>query len=258
MTRLRWWGLALGAVVAAGFLGLDPRELWPNTPGLLAEMVYAAVTPALVDEATGTVPLLPVVGEAALMTVAIAAAAFGIALLVAVPLGALASTRFSGGGATWVVVRGLIAAMRSVHELLWAILLLAALGLSTGSAVLALAIPSAGTLARVFGDLLDETPENGSRALRSTGASELQALVFGVVPRAMPNLIAYALYRFECAVRSSAVLGFFGFPTLGYGIASSVDAVHFHETWTYLYALFALVVGLERWSAGVRRRWVRT
>lgn len=258
MTRWRWTGAALVTVVAALWLGLDPRGLWPRAPGLLGELAAAALTPALYDEQTGKVWLLPVVAEAVGMTVALAAAAFGLALLVAIPLGALASMRFSGGGARWVAVRGAVALMRSVHELLWAMILLAALGLSTGSAVIALAIPAAGTLARVFGDLLDETPENGARALRATGASELLALWFGIVPRAMPHLLAYALYRFECAVRSSAVLGFFGFPTLGYGIASSVDAVHLRETWTYLYALFALILLLERWSASVRRRWVRS
>ena len=254
---MRWIGLLVATVVAALWLGLDPRELSPTTLQVAAELAQAALSPALVDESTGTISLLPVVAEAIWMTVAIAAAAFGLALALAVPLGALASARFNGGWSGFVAVRTLVALMRSVHELLWAMLLLSALGLSTGTAVLALAIPSAGAMARVFGDLLDETPDSGSRALRTTGSTELQALAFGVVPRAMPNLLAYGLYRFECAVRSSAVLGFFGFPTLGYGIASSVDAVHFHETWTYLYALFVMVWLLERWSAEVRRRWGR-
>jgi len=254
------WRGAAGAIAiaaAALWLGLDPAGVWPRGVELLAECAAAALSPATLDEPTGTIRLLPVVAEAVVTTVVVASAAFGLALVVAIPLGALASTRFWGTGPRWLVVRGLVALMRSVHELLWAILLLAALGLSTGAAVVALAIPAAGTLARVFGDLLDEAPENGARAMRAAGASELQALVFGVVPRAMPDLVAYAMYRFECAVRSSAVLGFFGLPTLGYGIASSIDAVHFHEAWTYLYALFGLVWLLERWSAAVRVRWVR-
>lgn len=254
---MRWLGLFAATLLAAIWLGLDPAGLWPRSPQLALELIRAAVSPAVFDESTGTLWLLPVVAEAVWMTVAIAAAAFGLALGVAIPLGTLASARFSGGGLGFIAVRGGIALMRSVHELLWAMLLLSAFGLSTASAVVALAIPSAGALARVFGDLLDETADHGARALLTTGSTELQALVFGVVPRAMPNLLAYALYRFECAVRSSAVLGFFGFPTLGYGIATSVDAVHFHEMWTYLYALFVLVWLLERWSAGVRRRWGR-
>ena len=66
--------------------------------------------------------------------------------------------------------------------------------------------------------------------------------VFGLLPRALPDMCAYAFYRFECAVRSSAVLGFFGFPTLGYSIAQSFENLHYGEVWTYLYMLMVLVI----------------
>jgi phosphonate transport system permease protein len=69
-------------------------------------------------------------------------------------------------------------------------------------------------------------------------------------------MAAYAFYRFECAVRSSAVLGFFGFETLGYGLELSFENLHFREVWTHLYALIALVLVLETWSASLRRRFV--
>ena len=51
-------------------------------------------------------------------------------------------------------------------------------------------------------------------------------------------------------------MGFFGFPTLGYSIAQSFENLHYAEVWTYLYALMALVVGIEVWSGAVRRRFV--
>jgi phosphonate transport system permease protein len=76
------------------------------------------------------------------------------------------------------------------------------------------------------------------------------------VPRALPDMCAYAFYRYECAVRSSAILGFFGFPTLGYSISASFDNLHYGEVWTYLYALMALVVAVELWSGALRRRFV--
>jgi phosphonate transport system permease protein len=72
----------------------------------------------------------------------------------------------------------------------------------------------------------------------------------------LPDLTAYTFYRFECALRSSAVLGFFGFPTLGYYIAASFENLHYGEVWTYLYALFILIVIVEWWSGIIRRRFV--
>jgi phosphonate transport system permease protein len=92
--------------------------------------------------------------------------------------------------------------------------------------------------------------------LRGAGASPLQVFAFGLVPRAAPDLAAYSFYRFECAVRSAAVLGFFGFPTLGYAIAQAFENLHYREVWTYLYALLALVLLIETWSGALRRRFV--
>jgi phosphonate transport system permease protein len=122
------------------------------------------------------------------------------------------------------------------------------------SAVLAIAIPYAAILGKVFSELIDEAPREAARSLREAGASAMQAFVFGLLPRALPDIVAYAFYRFECAVRSSAILGFFGFPTLGYYIAASFENLHYGEVWTYLYALFALVALLDWWSGALRRR----
>ena len=257
MRRLTWATGALATLLAGIWLGLNPADLLAADTELWWEFISAAARPALVDEATGEVFLPPLVLEALWATVSFAAAGMGLAVVVAAPLTLLASTRFSGGGWLNTSVRVLIASMRSVHELLWAILFLAALGLNEASAVVAIAIPYAGTLAKVFSELLDETPTEAANAMRAAGATELQALVFGVIPQAGPDLAAYGLYRFECAIRSSAVLGFFGFPTLGYALSSSADSAHFHEVWTYLYALFLLVWIADRWSWAVRRRMVR-
>jgi phosphonate transport system permease protein len=163
---------------------------------------------------------------------------------------------FGPGPLVYGATRLLIAAMRSVHELLWAVLFLAAFGLLDVNAVLALAIPFAGVLAKIFSEILDETPPDAALALRSSGASPLQVFLFALAPRAFPDMVSYTFYRFECALRSAAVLGFFGFPTLGFYLAASFENLYYGEVWTYMYALFALIVAVEWWSGVVRRRFV--
>ncbi len=133
-------------------------------------------------------------------------------------------------------------------------ILLAAVGMNTFGAVIAIAIPYGGTLAKVFSEMLDEAPRNTAEALRGLGADPLRAFLYGLFPRALPDLCAYAFYRFECSVRASAVLGFFGYPTLGYRLRLAFEDTHYREVWTYLYALLALVLVLEAWSAQIRRR----
>ena len=241
-----------------------------------AAFLTRAVAPALAyetDVPEGTAPLLVKAAKAAQTTVSFAAAAMTLALTAGLLLTFFASSvwwrdddaagarRFGSGrrviapvlyGAT----RSVIAITRSIHELLWAVLLLAAFGLSHLTAVMAIAIPYAGILAKVFSEMIDEAPRDAAAAMRDAGASPLQVFFVGLVPRALPDMMAYAFYRFECALRSSAVLGFFGFPTLGYYIAASFENLVYGEVWTYLYALFALVAAADWWSGALRRRFV--
>jgi phosphonate transport system permease protein len=150
--------------------------------------------------------------------------------------------------------RTVIALMRSVHELIWAVLFLAAMGMSNLAAVIAIAIPYGGTLAKIFSEMIDEVPRDAARALRAVGATGAQRFCFGLLPRALPDMTAHTFYRFECALRSSAILGFFGFPTLGLDIRQSFNSSNYGEVWTYLYVLLGTVVVFDWWSGAVRRR----
>jgi phosphonate transport system permease protein len=73
--------------------------------------------------------------------------------------------------------------------------------------------------------------------------------------RALPDIGAYSFYRFECALRSSAILGFFGPETLGKFIRLAWNENHYGEVWTYLYTLFALILLADWWSGVLRRRY---
>lgn len=265
--------LALTGLWAAVELRLDPRDLLPGTGGwtMAKELVSHAVAPAWsyqADDLPADILPLPLKAvQAAKTTVLLAVAATSLSVVVGLCLAfAASSVTWAGdpeaGGTSrhrtsnrhtsswrrmlkamiYGTVRLIIALMRSVHELLWAVLLLAAFGLGQLSAIIAIAIPYSGILAKVFSEILDETPRDAAHALRASGASPSQAFLFGLLPRALPDMISYALYRFECALRSSAVLGFFGFPTLGYYLAASFENLYYGEVWTYLYTLFALVV----------------
>lgn len=271
--------IAVAGLWAAGVLDLNPRGLVPSAGGLdVARQLFSrALSPAWTYQSEGLpegVQPLPMKAlQAAWVTVTVAAAASSLALVLGLVFGFAASTsRWTiepsaavGLRARWrrtvryaffVLARLLIAVLRSVHELIWAVLLLAALGISQLTAVIAIAIPYAGTLAKVFSEMLDEAPREAADGLRSLGATPSQIFLFGLLPSALPDLCAYAFYRFECALRSSAVLGFFGYPTLGYYIATSFENLHYGEVWTYLYTLLGLVLAADAWSGALRRRLV--
>jgi phosphonate transport system permease protein len=268
---------AVAGALAYSALGLSLSGLLPATGAAnqLGDFFGAALRPAVDYQAdwvpAGAPPFLQTVARAMLETLLLAAAAMSLALLMAIPLALWTSeslwqrqqraadgraSRHPVGRMLLPTLRVFIAGMRSVHELLWAVVLLAAFGDHDFLAVLAIAIPFSGTLAKVFSEMLDEAPTDSSAALAEAGSTSTLCFVFGRLPRALPDMTAYTFYRFECAVRSSAVMGFFGFPTIGYYLKLSYENLHYREVWTWLYALIALVLIFEAWSARLRRRWV--
>ncbi|HPF69957.1 MAG TPA: ABC transporter permease subunit [Candidatus Krumholzibacteria bacterium] len=258
--------LGLAAAWASGrVLDLRAGDLAPGAGGwqLAGDFFGRALRPALAFEGAydgGRLGVVLQAGRAAVTTVAFAAAAVSLSLVGGLVMGFLGSSAWWPGrraAAVTVPVRLLAAAMRSVHELIWAVLLLAAFGTDRLVAVLAIAIPYAGTLAKVFAEMIDEAPRDAAGALAAAGASPLQGFAVGLLPRAVPDMTAYAFYRFECALRSAAVLGFFGFPTLGYYLSASFENLHYGEVWTYLYALFVLVLAVDAWSGRLRREVTR-
>ncbi len=261
-------GIALAALLCGWLLGLDPRRLFADgTLGLAGEFFSAAFRPALSyeDPVPGAQPFLLAALRSLLDTLRFAV----LAMAVAVPCGALLS--FFASSAWWpdlrrhralgLALRALhstsraaMAFARSIHELLWGLLFITAIGLSSEAAVIAVAIPYSGILAKIYSEMLEEHARDAQEALRSIGAGGLAAFAFGLLPRALPDIVSYTFYRLECALRTAAVFGFIGIETIGYRIRLASDEFHYREIWTYLYLLFALVALIEWWGAAIRRR----
>lgn len=251
----------LTLILAAAFLWSLTAVPW--TEGLIhpggwstaLDLLGAMLTPDLSSE------VLSVGLAAAWRTVAYATAGMTLAVLVGYPLGVLASGTLPEDPAlSWLstgMFRGLLAAMRSIHELVWAWLFVAAVGLTPAAAIAAITIPYAGILGRILADHLNDVRDEPLRALRSAGAGRWQLLFYGRLPEALADLVSYTMFRFECAIRSAAIMSFVGLGGLGYQIQISLDDLHFHEAWTFVYLLIGLVVAAGIWSARVREALVR-
>ena len=144
--------------------------------------------------------------------------------------------------------------MRSIHELIWAILFLAALGHEPITACVALALPFTGTLAKVFSEIIDEQSVLARDHLIASGAGPLQAFLTSLIPQSFPDIATYTVYRFECALRSSAVLGFIGIETIGLSITRSFENHFYNELWTELYLLLAVILLVDALGAMLRKR----
>src|SRR5712692_8351054 len=145
-------------------------------------------------------------------------------------------------------VRILCAFLRSVHELFWALLLIQVAGLSPLTGILAVAIPYSGIFAKVFAEMIEEADLAAERVL-PVGTSTIARFAYARIPELAPQFWTYTLYRLECGLRSTLVLGFVGLPTIGFHLDSFFKQGHYAQAAALLLSFYVLI--------GTRRLWAR-
>ncbi len=206
---------------------------------------------------------LALVAVEAWRTIAIATAGMTLALLLAIPL-TLASTSVLSVSAlkghmnalpfaVRQTIRWLLIVLRSIPELIWALVFVRVVGLGPAAGVLAIGLTYAGMLGKVYGEILESGESHASTSLLRNGSGRLQAFLFGVLPQNATELTSYTVYRWECAIRSSAVLGFVGAGGLGQQMDNSMKMFNGGEVATIL-VVFMMLVGLADLLSGWLRR----
>lgn len=195
-------------------------------------------------------------------TVAIATAGLALGMLIAIPLTVVSTSVLSvsaipGRMHTWPfvvrqTVRAILIVLRSVPELVWALVFVRVVGLGPTAGVLAIALTYGGMLGKVFSEILESDDRHAAQSLLRNGAGRLQTLLFGALPQSAAELTSYTVYRWECAIRSSAVLGFVGAGGLGQQMDNSMKMFNGSEVATMLIAFIVLVAISDAVSARLR------
>ncbi len=162
--------------------------------------------------------------------------------------GAAAGLALALGFARFRTVRLFCAAVRSVHELFWALLLMQVLGPSPGAGLLAIAIPYAGIFAKVFSEMIEEADLAADRVLPA-GTGAVSRFAYARLPVLARPFGDYLLYRLECGLRSTLVLGFIGLPTMGFELESYFRQGRYAEAAGFVAVFYVLI--------GTRRLWAR-
>jgi phosphonate transport system permease protein len=136
--------------------------------------------------------------------------------------------------------------IRAIHELFWALLFLQIFGLSPLTGILAIGIPYAGIIAKVYAEILEEGDQAPLRSLPA-GVSRASAFIFVQLPGAWAHFKTYSMYRLECGLRSSAVLGFVGLPTLGFHLESAFSQGNYSEAAALLFAFYIVIATMRLW-----------
>lgn len=210
---------------------------------IFADLHIAAMHPWADLAAFGAGFLRPDLAAITLRAVALTIA-FAV---VGVGLGAGVGFALSLAFARSRAVRVLAAGLRSIHELFWALLLLQITGISATTGVLALAIPYAGIFAKVYAEIVEEADLSAERALPS-GTSILARFAFVRAPLLSEAFRAYLLYRLECGMRSTLILGFIGVPTIGFDLETYFNQGDYNQVAALILAFYALIATRGLWA----------
>ena len=199
------------------------------------------------------------------LTIAIATSGLALALLGAIPATLIVNQQLSisrlGTGRMRPLalllrqaVRWTLVLLRSVPELVWALLFVRIIGLGPTAGVLAIALTYCGMLGKVYAEILESSDAHASDTLLANGAGRLAALLYGALPEAAAELMSYTVYRWECAIRGSVVMGFVGAGGLGQRMDESMKMLAGAEVSSMLLVFVLLVALADQFSKILRRR----
>ncbi len=165
-----------------------------------------------------------------------------IGIVGAVAIGSVLSLFFD-----YTPVRLFCAFIRSIHELFWAFIFMPIVGLSSLCGILAIAVPYAGIFAKVYAEIRQESDTRPGELL-PPATSRLSGFFYTTLPVIYRDLEHYTSYRFECALRSSAILGFIGLPTLGYHLETAFREGMYSEAAALMYVFYLLIISIRFWA----------
>ncbi len=242
--------LALGAVIAL-VLGLSAVRIRLSAASLLDGI------PNMIDFFGRMFPpdlsFFGLLMHPALETVQIAAGGTVIAVVASAPLALLAARNTTPHPATYFLTRIFLNLLRSINELIYALILVSAVGLGPFPGVLAIALHATGMLAKFVAEEIEHVDRGQVEALRAAGAGRIQTIMFAILPQVIPAVVGYILYRFDVSIRSATVLGLVGAGGLGFSLIKTMKLFKYHETAACILVIIALIWAAD-WISGHLRK----
>lgn len=270
----RWSPVSLLAVLLVGGLLVASWHIAEIDPGLLTNAEARRHMGGFLD---GLFPpelspaFLRLLIVPTIETVQISIMGTTLAIMLGFPLALLATDRLcfagiayemDGRAATWrwlarrcvyLGARMVLNLCRSIPDVVWALMFVRVVGLGAFPGVLAIGVSYGGMLGKIYAEILESSPEGPIEALHAAGAGRATMLLYGFLPQVFASMVSYSLYRWECAIRSAAILGLVGAGGLGQQIELSMRMFEYQETSTILLIVFLLVTTVDHLSTVIRK-----
>lgn len=186
------------------------------------------------------------------LNMAIVGVFFGV--LLSLPFALLCSRNTSPNAVVRWISRMIVATLRTVPDLVWALIFVVAVGLGPLAGILAIIMDTIGFCARFFSERIEEIRPGPSEALSSTGAGRLSVIFGAIIPESMASITATSLYSIEKAIRSAVVLGLVGAGGIGVELSTSMRMFRFDQAMTIILVILVVVIAVEQISSAIRKR----
>ena len=247
------YGAVLGALTfiayALDYLNI-PLERLPGMLGRMGEMMGRRYFPPNVAHIMNAEYWHSVVET---LQMSYLATVLGIAI--SIPLAWFASFNMTPSRRfVYPVARLIIMGCRSVHEMIWTILLVAILGFGMLPGTLALTLFCIGFSGKLFSEAIEAIKPGQVEAIRATGANNLQTFVYAVLPQVRVAWTGISIYTWDVVFRAATVVGFFGAGGMGWYLRESVQRVASKDVAAILLSIIIVVIISELVSAWLRKR----
>jgi phosphonate transport system permease protein len=150
--------------------------------------------------------------------------------------------------------RWLMNIIRSVPDLVFALMFVSAVGLGPFAGILAMTLGSVGSIGKVFAEAMESVDRGPLVAMEAVGASKRQVVQYGVLPQAAPLLVSYTLLLFEGNVRGATILGLVGAGGIGLELTTAMRMYDYGHLCAIVICIIVLVTAIDQGSAFIRRR----
>jgi phosphonate transport system permease protein len=181
--------------------------------------------------------------------------------IVGTVLGAALSLLVAFAAASNIAPRGLyyparwvMNIIRSVPDLVFALMFVSAVGLGPFAGILAMTLGSLGSIGKIFAEAMESVDRGPIVAMQAVGASKRQVVQYGVLPQAAPLLVSYTLLLFEGNVRGATILGLVGAGGIGLELTTAMRMYDYGHLSAIIICIVVLVTAIDQGSALIRRR----
>lgn len=173
------------------------------------------------------------------LQIAVLASALGIAL--SLPIGLMGARNLMPAWVSWPA-RALVSVCRSLHPVIVAILFVKAVGFGALAGILALVVASIGFIGKLFAEAIEEISIRQVEAVRATGASFMNVILFGVLPQVLPRFIGFCTYQLDSNLRNSTMVGIVGAGGVGGVLFSAFQRFEYGFVMTILLTIIGIII----------------